>query len=58
MTCDTESDLDEGRRKKVTSSTEGDLLENYQMNKVEIKLKQENSKGFPIHTMKTRCVAV
>lgn len=58
MTCDTGSDLEWERRKKVTSSSEGDLVESYQVNKEEIKLKQENGKGFPIHAMKRRCVAV
>lgn len=57
MTCDMESDLDQERLKKVTGNREGDLMESCQMNKEEIKLKQENCKGFPIHAMKTRFVA-
>lgn len=58
MTRGAESDLDQERRKKVTSSREGDLVGSPQMNKEEIKLKLENGKSFPIHAMKTRCVAV
>jgi hypothetical protein len=52
VTCDTESDLDQERL-----STRGHLVESYQMNKKDIKLKQENSKCFLIHAMRTRSVA-
>jgi hypothetical protein len=33
-------------------------MQGYQTNKEEIKQKQENGKGFHIHSMKTLCVAV